>query len=481
MIKQMKLEFIYQDEFFYSKGIRSLSFRYRRLIMSAFMLASDSLVISGSILTSIALWKQVRPDLQIDAHLSLIIPAIILFAFIYQLVALYPAIGLGPVEELKRLTISTSFVMLALVAISFFLRNTTIFSRATLIISWLLIVVSGPLSRKVFRRLAVKLGLWGIPTMIAGDKENVVQFHKHLIRHPLTGFWPVLCMSGPIQDIFPRENEKTQLFSHIHTVIIADNQGEFRAVRHLITQRKYRFKHIIVLFDEAKIGPIWFAPITIMEHMGLEVVHNLLNTTQKIIKRIMEITIIFLSAPILIVLFVALAISIKINSPGPVFYKHRRIGLDGKEVWIWKFRTMIYNADVALKESLKKNPALKKEWNESFKLKDDPRITTVGKLLRRTSLDELPQIWNVLRGEMSLIGPRPIVQDEVALYGDDFEIYKQVLPGITGLWQISGRNDLPYQDRVTLDVYYIQNWSIWLDIHILMHTIRATVQTHGAY
>jgi len=477
----MKTELIYQDQDFYSRSSQSLTIRHRRLLMSAFLLLSDSLIISSSVLTSIALWKQVRVDLQVNAHLNIILPAIIFFAFIYHLMSLYPAIGIGPVEELKRLTISTSFVMLALITASFFLRNTTVFSRATLIISWLLIVGSVPLSRKVFRRIAVKLGLWGIPAMIVGDKKSVIRFQEYLRRHPLSGFWPVLCMSGNIQDIFPRKNNETQLFSHIQTVIIAAGPGKFESVRHLITQKKYQFKHIIVLFNEANIGPIWFTPISMVEQMGLEVVHNLLNSTQKISKRIMEMTMIVLSTPFLIALFVMVALLIKMSSRGPVFYKHRRVGLDGKELWIWKFRTMSYDAELALKERLKKNPELQMEWQTNFKLKDDPRTTDIGRFLRRTSLDEFPQIWNVLKGEMSLIGPRPIVTEEIALYGDEFEIYKQVLPGITGLWQISGRNDLPYHDRVKLDVYYIQNWSIWLDIHILMHTILATIQARGAY
>ncbi len=477
----MKTQLIYQDQSFYSRGAKSFTFRYRRLIMSIFLLFSDSLCLTGSVLISIAIWKHVRPDLQVDAHLSMIIPAIIFFAFIYYLLALYPAVGIGPVEELKRLTISTSFVMFALITVSFFIRNTITFSRATLIIAWLLIMISVPLSRKVFRRIAVKLGLWGIPTMIAGDKKNVIYFQKHLSLHPLSGFLPVLCIAGDIQEIFPKQHKETLNFSQIQTVIIAEDRGNFHAVRHLITQRKYYFKHIIIFFNETKIGPVWFTPITMMGHMGLEVVHNLLNSTQKTSKRIMELVLICLSTPILVTLFATIAFIIKSNSPGPIFYKHQRIGLDGKEIWIWKFRTMIYNADSTLKERLKEDLALQWEWENNFKLKDDPRITTVGKILRRTSLDELPQIWNVVKGEMSLIGPRPIVKEEIALYGDDIEIYKQVLPGITGLWQISGRNDLPYQDRVTLDVYYIQNWSIWLDMHILMHTVLATLQARGAY
>lgn len=477
----MKTELIYQDQDFYSRTSRSLTLRYRRFIMSAFLLLSDSLAITTSLLISLALWKQVRADLQVEAHLSMIVPAFIFFAFIYHLMALYPAVGIGPVEELKRLTISTSFVMLALITASFFLRVTTTFSRATLIIAWLLIMISCPLARKVFRRIAVRLNFWGIPTMIAGDKKSVIRFQEYLSRYPLSGFWPVCCMAGAIQDIFPRENGNEQFFPPIETLIIAEGQGKFDSVRHLITQRKYRFKHIIVLFNEANTGQIWFTPITLVENMGLEVVHNLLNSTQKFSKRVMEMVIMFLSMPLLIALFAVVALQIKMTSPGPVFYKHRRIGLDGKEIWIWKFRTMTYNSELTLQEHLKEDPVLQMEWESNFKLKEDPRVTTIGRFLRRTSLDELPQIWNVLRGEMSLIGPRPIVTEEIALYGDEFEIYKQVLPGITGLWQISGRNDLPYQDRVKLDVYYIQNWSIWLDIHILMHTILATLQARGAY
>lgn len=477
----MKTELIYQDQDFYSRGPQSLTIRYRRLIMSAFMLLSDSLAITASIFIALAIWKQARADLQVEAHLSMILPALIIFTFIYHLMALYPAVGIGPVEELKRLTISTSFVMLTLITASFFLRVTTIFSRATLIIAWLLIMISSPLARKVFRRIAVRLNFWGIPTMIAGDKKSVIHFQGYLSRYPLSGFWPVRCMAGVIQDIFPRDNGNGQFFSPIETLIIAEGQGKFDSVRHLITQRKYRFKHIIVLFNEKNIGPIWFTPIMLVENMGLEVVHNLLNSTQKFSKRVMEMVLMFLSIPFLIALFAVVALLIKITSPGPVFYKHKRIGLDGKEIWMWKFRTMTHNSEFALQQHLKEDPALQMEWKSNFKLKDDPRVTTIGRFLRRTSLDELPQIWNVLRGEMSLIGPRPIVTEEIALYGDEFEIYKQVLPGITGLWQISGRNDLPYQDRVKLDVYYIQNWSIWLDIHILMHTILATLQARGAY
>ena len=474
-------ELIYQDKDFYSASQRSFALRHRRLVMSAFLLFSDVLAICIPILISIELWQQVRADINVKAHVSMILPTILFLAFIYHLMALYPAIGMGPVEELKRLTISTFFGMLSLITISFFARNTTLFSRAALLISWTLITVSVPLSRKVFRRVAVSLGLWGIPTLIVGEKESVLDLRRHLYLHPLNGFLPVLCISGQVKDIFPDGGEETFCISQIQTLIIVDGSSNLDAVRYLVTQNRYRFKHILLLFDEGDAGPLWFTPVNILDYMGLEVVRNLLNPTQRNAKRIMEIALIVLSTPILVFLFAVIMLLIRLDTRGPVFYKQRRVGLGGKEIWIWKFRTMVHDAEADLPERLKRNPDLQEEWGEYFKLKNDPRITNIGRLLRRTSLDELPQVWNVLKGQMSLIGPRPIVEEEIPLYGEAFEIYKQVSPGITGLWQISGRNDLPYQERVRLDVYYIQNWSIWLDVHILAHTILTTVQAQGAY
>jgi lipopolysaccharide/colanic/teichoic acid biosynthesis glycosyltransferase len=142
---------------------------------------------------------------------------------------------------------------------------------------------------------------------------------------------------------------------------------------------------------------------------------------------------------------------------------------------------MVVNADHVLAEHLQKNALLQSEWENSHKLKFDPRITRVGRILRRTSLDELPQLWNVMRGEMSLVGPRPIVDDEIIHYADKFELYKRVPPGITGLWQVSGRSNVTYSERVNLDTYYVRNWSVWLDIYILLKTIWVVLIGDGAY
>jgi Undecaprenyl-phosphate galactose phosphotransferase WbaP len=171
----------------------------------------------------------------------------------------------------------------------------------------------------------------------------------------------------------------------------------------------------------------------------------------------------------------------KASSPGPIFYSQRRLGFEARHFHAWKFRTMVVNADQVLQKHLAANIQLREEWARDHKLKNDPRVTWVGRWLRKTSLDELPQVWNVLRGQMSLVGPRPIVDAEIEKYGETFERYRKVVPGITGLWQISGRNNTTYQERVDLDSYYVRNWSPWLDLYILIRTIKVVLLREGAY
>ena len=169
------------------------------------------------------------------------------------------------------------------------------------------------------------------------------------------------------------------------------------------------------------------------------------------------------------------------DSTGGVFYGHKRIGKGGREFTAWKFRTMVVDADLKLKEYLERNPESLAEWDATHKLKDDPRITWLGRILRRFSLDEFPQLWNVIKGEMSLVGPRPIVADEIHHYGNRFDPYTWVKPGMTGLWQVSGRNDTTYEERVSLDEYYVRNWSMWLDVYILARTVAIVLRRKGAY
>ncbi len=195
---------------------------------------------------------------------------------------------------------------------------------------------------------------------------------------------------------------------------------------------------------------------------------------------------IIFSASVLVLLlpvYLVVALLIYICSPGPIFYSQERVGRDYKTFQCYKFRTMVQDADRVLHELLDRNPAMRHEFHETFKLKDDPRITWIGRFLRLTSLDEFPQFWNVLKGDMSIVGPRPLVPEELPRYGRHIDKVLTVRPGLTGVWQVSGRNDIPYEKRVKIDVYYVNFRSVWLDLGVVLKTIGVIVfpKNNGAY
>ena len=201
----------------------------------------------------------------------------------------------------------------------------------------------------------------------------------------------------------------------------------------------------------------------------------------RVIKRFGDILLVILALPILLPALLLVAAVVKFTSPGPIFFSHRRICRDGAFFSMWKFRTMCVNSSDVLEQHLSTHPAARAEWAKSHKLRVDPRVTSVGLFLRRYSLDELPQVWNVLRGQMSLVGPRPIVAAEVEKYARCFDHYCRVKPGVTGLWQVSGRSKLTYPERVQLDCNYVNRWSLWSDFKILLNTFKSVVNRDGAY
>lgn len=215
--------------------------------------------------------------------------------------------------------------------------------------------------------------------------------------------------------------------------------------------------------------------------MILRVKNNLAIRRNRIFKRIFDICA-TISGGIFLLPFLALiALWVHFDSPGPIIYHQMRVGKDGKPFKCYKFRSMYRNADEMLKELLATDEKARKEWEAEFKLKDDPRITKAGQFLRKTSLDELPQLYNVLVGDMSLVGPRPIVEKEMEKYKESIKDYLMVLPGITGLWQVSGRSDTDYDTRVRMDTWYVHNWSVWMDIVLIWRTFNAVLKQKGAY
>src|ERR1700722_1079678 len=201
----------------------------------------------------------------------------------------------------------------------------------------------------------------------------------------------------------------------------------------------------------------------------------------RVIKRCIDVGLVLLSMPVMFLVLGTVSALVGLSSPGPIFYSHRRILRGGVFFSMWKFRTMCVNSAEVLEEYLAQHPEARTEWNKTHKLRDDPRITPIGSFLRRYSVDELPQLWNVLTGQMSLVGPRPIVAAEVEKYGDCFDCYCRVRPGLTGLWQVSGRSALGYETRVALDCEYVETWSLMRDIWILTKTFASVVNQDGAY
>lgn len=200
-----------------------------------------------------------------------------------------------------------------------------------------------------------------------------------------------------------------------------------------------------------------------------------------IVKRTFDIIFSTIAIVFLAPLLVCLMAAVRLTSPGPVFYSQMRVGRGGEAFKFYKFRSMRVDAENALRELLTNDFAAREEWEKYQKLVNDPRVTPIGKILRQTSLDELPQFWNVLRGDMSVVGPRPVTAGERTRYGDCWRYYCAVRPGITGLWQVSGRSSLTYEDRVRLDVEYVRGASILLDLKILLRTITVVLGMRGSY
>jgi len=249
----------------------------------------------------------------------------------------------------------------------------------------------------------------------------------------------------------------------------------------LLDQLNQRFQRVWLVPNLLEVASVWITPRDLQGHLALELRNNLLEPRNVILKRVIDLLLSSVLALLTFPVMVIIGLLIRLDSPGPLLLRQTRLGRRGRPFTIYKFRTMHRNAQALLERHLDNDEAARREWQAHRKLRRDPRVTRVGRLLRRLSLDELPQLWNVLRGEMSLVGPRPIMTDEIDRYGERAHLYTQVLPGLTGLVQVSGRSNLAYERRVRLDAYYSRNWSVWLDILILARTLVVVMRTDGAY
>ncbi len=337
------------------------------------------------------------------------------------------------------------------------------YSRLVIGFSFLFMVFFIPLAKNIGKKLLYRMKLWQKKAKIYGDDAFLT---AEIYGNPYLGY------------IKPKEGEA---FS---TIFVNSSKGNPQTLKHILaTQIKTQHEVIFIpLMDDYDLTHAHIYELSNTQ-TNLIVYQNRLKSKyrhwfQEFYNYILGV----LLLPFLLLVIGVIALFIKSESSGPVFFRHNRIGKKGRTVPIFKFRSMYQDADIRLATLLGENKEIKAEWENNFKLKNDPRITKVGRFLRKTSLDELPQIFNVLRGDMHFVGPRPVIQEEIdRYYKDDVEYYYMVKPGITGLWQVSGRSDTDYDFRVNIDKWYELNWSLWLDITILIKTIKVVLKRDGAY
>jgi Undecaprenyl-phosphate galactose phosphotransferase WbaP len=404
---------------------------------------------------------------------------------------LYPGVRLSPVEELRRLVVSVTCIFLVW-TLGVAVRHEDLFVHGRfLIFVYLVCLVSLPILRGWTRRLLGTWTNWGVPVLVCGDDPSAVKLYDWLSANRNLGLRPVGVLGNP-EALGADETDDwyegpwsaahtVAVKKHVYWVVVVPPANDPEALSALIANDLYTIPHIHVLSELTGLPDHWSPHRQLDGLTGIHLQQNLMLPMPRVTKRVMDFTAAVLGSLAISPLLFYIAIMVKLSSRGPVIYGHERIGRGGKRFKAWKFRTMFENSSDVLEMYLEQHPDLKDEWEKDHKLRYDPRITRIGRFLRKTSLDELPQLWNVIRGQMSLVGPRPIVTAEIAKYGPYYGLYTVVKPGITGLWQVSGRNNTTYDERVQLDAYYVRNWSPWMDMYLLLRTIRIVLFAKGAY
>ncbi|GEM45259.1 undecaprenyl-phosphate galactose phosphotransferase WbaP [Deinococcus cellulosilyticus] len=408
--------------------------------------------------------------------------------FIRMLQGYYPAYGRSPQHEIQMHFTTTIQVLLIQLAAMFAVHN-LVPTRLGLVVLWFGLFVFALPMRYLVRHLLVKSGYFGRPVVIIGAGKTGKAAIQQMLRFPAYGLKPVAIYDDNPQ-LTGQEIEGVPILGTLQDAVNAPLTNH--ALISIPGARAQRLSQIINNIHHAYpmtwVIPDFFGvpnqslrPHSLGTFAALEVRNNLRSTRSRFIKRVLDILLVLLGGIVALPAMLIIALAIKLDSKGPAVYRARRIGVDGRMFDCLKFRSMYQDADQRLKDILASDPELRAEFEATHKLKDDPRVTRVGNFLRKTSLDELPQIWNVLIGDMSLVGPRPIVTAEIEKYGDIFEVYKQVRPGITGYWQVHGRSDTTYEERVNMDLFYVSNWSPWLDLVILIKTVDVVLRGKGAY
>ena len=414
-------------------------------------------------------------------------PALTLFIFGFAIERMYTIVGSNPADELRRATLATTLGYVAIAAATFMMRGGEYYSRGIFVIAWLLSLMSVPLGRALVRKFFAPMSWWGYPVVVLGAGKTGEMIVKTLRRQPELGLKPIaildddpskhgLLLDLPVPGGLNLAADLAQRGGVSYAIVAMPGVPHARLLE-IVESYAYTFSHLIVIPDLFGFASLRVPVQDLGGTLGLEVRQQLLLPLPRFTKRAMDLLVTVVGGCIILPLLVLLAFAVRLTSRGPVLFSQQRPGKGGKPFRIWKFRTMYIDAE----ERFKRLPReLQEEFVRYGKIKYDPRVTWVGKWLRKFSLDEFPQLWNVFVGELSLVGPRPYLNDQIPDMKDFDNVVFKVVPGLTGLWQVSGRSELTFSERLKLDAYYVRNWSIWLDIWIMARTLPVLLGK-GAY
>lgn len=463
---------------------------WRQRLISLMLVASDgllALVAWNMAFMMQDLWG--RGPLS-EATIIGVAPSVAVWIAIRALLGMYPGYGLDAAEELRRQTYALTGTLAITMIFAFVTQFGHLMSRLALFLGFVGLLVFAPLARQLVKYLMMKAGLWGKPVVVFGSGEFGGRVAKLLSEEWELGYKPVAVFdSQPTSrknkyEQMPDERSlagaETLARSHgVDTAILAMPHIRRKCLVEVVGWASYIFRHVMVIPNLEGITNSMVVARNFAGVFGVEIRHNLLNPSVRRVKRALDVLATVLGGALILPFLVVLALLVWLESGRPIFYSAKRLGRDDELFACFKFRTMVPDAEANLQRMLDNDPKLKEEYSRYHKLREDPRITRVGGFLRATSLDELPQLWNVLCGQMSLVGPRPYLPRESAKIGAVQSEILRVYPGITGPWQISGRNDMSFLDRVRIDSDYVRNWCIWLDLVILVRTLWALVRRRG--
>ena len=396
---------------------------------------------------------------------------------------------MAPAEELKRFSIG-SFLAFGGIILSRYIERKSLDSiTAAFIIGFVFSIGILLIARNITYRVLIRTRLVGIPAVIYGSSGAGKLVVDSLMRGGKTGYLPALILDDEQEGINEYHGvpiihdtsigpEIVRRYKIKMAIIAMPDIDDQKHILHSISA--FRYNAFIPTYSNTV--NIWASVRDFGGVLGLTTSNRLKMPWNLMIKRLMDIFIVIFGGLILLPFLLFIALLVRITSPGPVLFKQERPGKNGKHFVFYKFRSMVIDAEERLKVLLESDPKIKEEWEKNRKLQKDPRLTAIGGFLRRTSIDEFPQLINILKGDMSLVGPRPVIDDsEMEMYGESFANTFSIRPGLTGLWQVSGRSDTEYQERIAYDTYYVQSWSIWLDLWIILKTFGAVFAGKGAY